>query len=184
MLLWHKTTIRSLKSETSKERDILVMTSRESAGKKFYQTLYFRVIVGIFLGVLLGVFFPKTAEQMRPLGEGFIKLIRMMIGPVIFFTVIVGIASIGDMRKLGRVGLKALAYFEVVTSIALVIGLIVVKVIQPGAGMNVNPATLDTKSIAQYATQGHSLSTVEFLMDIIPNTFLGAFMDPAKILQV
>jgi aerobic C4-dicarboxylate transport protein len=152
--------------------------------KKFYQTLYFRVIVGIFLGVLLGVFSPKTAESMRPLGEGFIKLIRMMIGPIIFFTVIVGIASIGDMRKLGRVGIKALLYFEVVTSIALVIGLVVVNVVQPGAGMNVNPATLDAKSIAAYATQGHSLSTVEFLMDIIPNTFIGAFLDPTKILQV
>jgi aerobic C4-dicarboxylate transport protein len=151
--------------------------------KKFYHTLYFRVIIGILLGVLLGVVYPKAGEQMRPLGEAFIKLIRMMIGPIIFFTVIVGIASIGDMRKLGRVGLKALLYFEVVTSIALVIGLVVVKVIQPGAGMNVDPATLDAKSIAQYASQGHSLSTVDFLMGIIPNTFVGAF-STGEILQV
>jgi aerobic C4-dicarboxylate transport protein len=158
------------------------MQSRHST-KKFYQTLYFRVIVGIFLGVLLGVFYPKTAVQMQPLGEGFIKLIRMMIGPVIFFTVIVGIASIGDMRKLGRVGLKALLYFEVVTSIALVIGLVVVKVIQPGTGMNVNPATLDAKAIAQYAEKGHSLGGVDFIMGIIPNTFVGAFSD-GVILQV
>jgi aerobic C4-dicarboxylate transport protein len=158
------------------------MQSRQST-KKFYQTLYFRVIVGILLGVILGVFYPKTAVQMQPLGEGFIKLIRMMIGPVIFFTVIVGIASIGDMRKLGRVGLKALLYFEVVTSIALVIGLVVVKVIQPGAGMNVNPATLDAKAIAQYAEKGHHLGGVDFIMGIIPNTFVGAFSD-GVILQV
>ena len=109
-----------------------------SPKKKFYGTLYFRVIVGILLGVILGVVSPATAGKMEPLGKGFINLIRMMIGPVIFFTVVVGIASIGDMRKLGRVGLKALLYFEVVTSIALVIGLVVVNVIQPGVGMNVD----------------------------------------------
>src|SRR5580704_11991665 len=148
---------------------------QSSTSKKFYRSLYFRVIAGILLGVVLGVVSPATAGKMQPLGDGFIKLIRMMIGPVIFFTVIVGIASIGDMRKLGRVGLKALLYFEVVTSIALVIGLVVVKVIQPGAGMNVNPATLDAKAIAQYAEKGHHLGGVDFIMGIIPNTFVGAF---------
>ncbi|HLK65589.1 MAG TPA: dicarboxylate/amino acid:cation symporter [Bryobacteraceae bacterium] len=154
-----------------------------ATGKKFTHTLYFRVIVGIFLGVLVGIFFPHTAEKLQPLGQGFINLIRMMIGPIIFFTVIVGIASIGDMRKLGRVGLKALLYFEVVTSIALLIGLGVVKLVKPGAGMNVNPATLDVKSIAAYADKGHSLSTVDFLMGIIPRSFISAFAD-GEILQI
>ena len=100
---------------------------------RFYRSLYFRVIVGIVLGVMLGVFYPHTAEAMKPLGDGFIKLIRMMIGPIIFFTVVVGIAGIGDMKKLGRVGIKSLLYFEVLTTAALLIGLTVVKVVQPGA---------------------------------------------------
>jgi aerobic C4-dicarboxylate transport protein len=151
--------------------------------KKFYRTLYFRVIVGILLGVLLGVTYPATAGKMEPLGVGFIKLIRMMIGPIIFFTVVVGIASIGDMRKLGRVGLKALLYFEVVTSIALLIGLGVVNLVQPGAGMNVDATKLDSKAIQAYASQGQHLSSVDFVMNIIPKTFIGAFAD-GEILQV
>src|ERR1039457_2593652 len=111
--------------------------------RKFHRSLYFRVILGIVLGVLLGVFYPHAAESMKPLGDGFIKLIRMMIAPIIFFAVVVGIASmvgiasIGDMKKLGRVGLKSLLYFEVLTTVALLIGLMVVKIVQPGAGMNV-----------------------------------------------
>ena len=151
--------------------------------RKFYRTLYFRVIVGILLGVILGIVSPSTAGKMEPFGLGFIKLIRMMIGPVIFFTVVVGIASIGDMRKLGRVGLKALLYFEVVTSIALLIGLFVVKVIQPGAGMNVDANKLDATAIQTYAAQGQHLSSVDFVMNIIPKTFIGAFAD-GEILQV
>jgi aerobic C4-dicarboxylate transport protein len=151
--------------------------------KKFYRTLYFRVIVGILLGVVLGVVAPTTAGKMEPFGLGFIKLIRMMIGPIIFFTVVVGIASIGDMRKLGRVGVKALLYFEVVTSIALLIGLAVVNIIQPGAGMNVDASKLDAKAIESYAAQGQHLSSVDFAMNIIPKTFIGAFSD-GEILQV
>jgi aerobic C4-dicarboxylate transport protein len=141
------------------------------------------VILGIVLGVLLGVFYPHTAEAMKPLGDGFIKLIRMMIGPIIFFTVVVGIASIGDMKKLGRVGIKALAYFEVVTTVALLIGLIVVKTVRPGAGMNVNPAALDATAVAQYAAQGRELHAVDFLLNIIPNTVTSAFAQ-GDILQV
>src|SRR5271165_483745 len=151
--------------------------------RKVYRTLYFRVIVGILLGVVLGVVAPSTAGQMEPLGTGFIKLIRMMIGPVIFFTVVVGISSIGDIRKLGRVGVKALLYFEVVTSIALLIGLVVVNVVQPGAGMNVDASKLDAKAIQTYAAQGHSLDTATFLMNIIPTTFVSAF-STGEILQV
>jgi aerobic C4-dicarboxylate transport protein len=151
--------------------------------KKFHRTLYFRVIAGIVLGVLLGIVAPSTAGKMEPLGIGFIKLIRMMIGPVIFFTVVVGIASIGDMRKLGRVGLKALLYFEVVTSIALLIGLVVVNAVQPGGGMNVDASKLDASAIQSYAAQGQHLSSVDFVMNIIPKTFVGAFAD-GDILQV
>lgn len=141
------------------------------------------MILGIVLGVLLGVFYPHAAEAVKPLGDGFIKLIRMMIGPIIFFTVVVGIAGIGDMKKLGRVGIKALAYFEVLTTVALLIGLVVVKIVQPGAGMNVNPATLDAKAVAQYAAQGRELHAVDFLLNIIPNTVTGAFAQ-GDILQV
>jgi aerobic C4-dicarboxylate transport protein len=141
------------------------------------------VILGIVVGVLLGVFYPRAAESMKPFGDGFIKLIRMMIGPIIFFTVVVGIASIGDMRKLGRVGLKALLYFEVVTTAALLIGLTVVTIVRPGAGMNVNPATLDAKAVAQYAAQGRELHAVDFLLNIIPTTVTNAFAQ-GDILQV
>jgi aerobic C4-dicarboxylate transport protein len=151
--------------------------------RKFYRTLYFRVISGILLGVAMGVVSPATAAKMEPLGTGFIRLIRMMVGPVIFFTVVVGIASIGDMRKLGRMGIKALVYFEAVTSVALLIGLFVVNTIQPGVGMNVDASKLDTKVIQGYADQGHSLSAVAFVMNIIPKTFIGAFAD-GEILQV
>jgi aerobic C4-dicarboxylate transport protein len=149
----------------------------------FHRSLYFRVIVGIAAGILLGIFYPHTAASMKPLGDGFIKLIRMIIGPIIFFTVVVGIASIGDMKKLGRVGIKSLLYFEVVTSAALLIGLAVVKIVQPGAGMNVNPATLDATAVAQYAAQGRELHAVDFLLNIIPATVTSAFAQ-GDILQV
>ncbi len=151
--------------------------------RKFYRSLYFRVILGIVLGVLLGLLFPAAGTSMKPLGDGFIKLIRMMIAPVIFFTVIVGIANIGDMKKLGRVGIKSLAYFEVVTTVSLFIGLVVVKIVQPGAGMNVDPATLDARAVAQYAAQGRELHAVDFLMNIIPTTVTNAFTQ-GDILQV
>jgi len=150
---------------------------------RFFGSLYFRVIAGILLGVLLGVFYPQAGAAMKPLGDGFIKLIRMMIGPIIFFTVVVGIAGIGDMKKLGRVGIKALAYFEVLTTVALLIGLMVVKMVRPGAGMNVNPATLDAAAVAQYAAQGKQLHTVDFLLNIIPGTVTSAFAQ-GDVLQV
>src|SRR5579863_1479146 len=151
--------------------------------RRLWRSLYFQVIVGIALGVALGLFFPSAGERMRPLGDGFIKLIRMMIAPIIFLTVIVGIAGIGDMRKLGRVGLKALLYFEVVTTMALLIGLAVVTILQPGAGMNVNAAALDASAIQQYAREGSQLHAVDFLLKIIPDTYAGAFTS-GEILQV
>ena len=120
---------------------------------------------------------------MKPLGDGFIKLIRMMIAPIIFLTVVVGIANAGDLKKVGRVGLKALMYFEVVTTLALVIGLIVVKTVQPGAGVNANAATLDTKSIQQYTAPAKATHTVDFLLNIIPETVVDAFAK-GEILQV
>ena len=151
--------------------------------RKFHKILYVQVIIGILIGIALGFFDAPLAEKMKPLGDGFIKLIRMMIAPIIFLTVVSGIAGIGDMKKVGRVGMKALLYFEVVTTLALVIGLVVVSWIRPGAGINADAATLDVKSIAQYTSSSSHLSTVDFVLNIIPETFLGAFAK-GEILQV
>src|ERR1700730_14254577 len=160
------------------------MTTVTSPEKqKFYKTLHFQVLVAIIAGIILGQFYPKLGEQMKPLGDGFIKLIRMMIAPIIFLTVVVGIANVSDLRQLGRVGVKALLYFEVVTTLALVIGLIVVKTVQPGAGVNANAATLDTKSIQQYTSSAKTTHTVDFLLNIIPETVVDAFAK-GEILQV
>ena len=136
--------------------------------KPFYTHLYAQVLTAIVFGVLLGHFYPQLGEQMKPLGDGFIKLIKMLIAPIIFCTVVHGIASMEDLKKVGRVGLKALIYFEVMTTLALIVGLIVVNVLQPGAGMNVDPRAIDTKSIQIYTTKAGQQSTVEFLMHIIP----------------
>jgi aerobic C4-dicarboxylate transport protein len=151
--------------------------------KPFYKVLYVQVLFAIIVGVLLGIFDPELAAKMKPLGDGFVKLIKMIIAPVIFCTVVAGIAGMQDMKKVGRVGGKALLYFEVISTFALVIGLITAHLIQPGAGFNVDPATLDIKSIAEYTAKTHSLSTVDFLLNIIPNTFVDAFAK-GDILQV
>jgi len=151
--------------------------------KPFYTHLYVQVLTAIVLGILLGHFYPQLGEQMKPLGDGFVKMIKMLIAPIIFCTVVHGIASMEDMKKVGRVGLKALIYFEVLTTLALIVGLIVVNLLQPGAGMNVDPRALDTRSIQIYTTKAGQQSTVEFLMHIIPNTVIGAFAE-GEILQV
>jgi len=151
--------------------------------RPLYRSLYFQVLVGIVLGVALGFFSPAWGEKMKPLGDGFIKLIRMMIGPIIFTTVVTGIAGMGDMKKLGRVGIKALLYFEVVTTMALIIGLVIVTVVQPGAGINATPATLDTKAVAQYTNSTQQLTTVDFIMNIIPDQAVNAFAR-GEILQI
>ena len=151
--------------------------------KPFYKVLYVQVLFAIIVGVLLGVYDPGIATAMKPLGDGFVKLIKMIIAPVIFCTVVAGIAGMQDMKKVGRVGGKALIYFEIVSTFALAIGLIVANVIKPGAGFNVNAATLDTHSIAQYTDKTKALSTVDFLMNIIPHTFVDAFAK-GEILQV
>lgn len=152
-------------------------------GKKFYQVLYFQVLAAIGIGVLLGYFYPDTGTAMKPLGEGFIKLIKMIIAPIIFCTVVSGIAGMDDMKKVGRVGAKALLYFEVVSSIALAIGLAVVTLIQPGVGFNADVTKLDTQALASYTTGAKSLSTTDFLMNIIPTSVVDAFAK-GDILQV
>lgn len=152
---------------------------------KFYQHLYFRVLVAIGIGIALGHFYPDIGAQMKPLGDGFIKLIKMLIAPIIFCTVVVGIASMENLKKVGRVGLLAVIYFEVVSTLSLAVGVVVVNVLRPGVGMNVNPATLDAKAIADYSyaakTQSHG--TIDFLLQMIPNTVVDAFAK-GEILQV
>jgi aerobic C4-dicarboxylate transport protein len=151
--------------------------------QKWYQHLYAQVLCAIVLGVLLGHFYPALGAQMKPLGDIFIKLIKMLIAPIIFCTVVHGIASMEDMKKVGRVGLKALLYFEAMTTLALVVGLVVVNLWQPGAGMNVDPAALDTRSIQSYTRRAGEQSTLDFFMHIVPNTVVGAFAE-GEILQV
>jgi aerobic C4-dicarboxylate transport protein len=153
------------------------------ARKPFYKSLYLQVITAIVIGVLLGHFFPSTGEAMKPLGDGFIKLIKMIIAPIIFCTVVVGIAGMEDMKKVGKTGGLALLYFEIVSSIALVVGLVVINIVQPGAGMNIDASTLDTKGIAAYTGPGKMASTTDFLMGIIPSTVVDAFAK-GEILQV
>jgi len=151
--------------------------------KPFYKVLYVQVLFAIFCGVMLGVFYPDSGVAMKPLGDGFIKLIKMIIAPVIFCTVVSGIAGMQDVKKIGRVGGKALLYFEVISTFALVIGLFVANLVKPGAGFNATAATLDAKSIEQYTTKAHAQTTTEFLMNIIPNTVVDAFAK-GDILQV
>ncbi|XUT86656.1 dicarboxylate/amino acid:cation symporter [Cupriavidus metallidurans] len=151
--------------------------------KPFYKILYVQVLFAIFVGILLGHYWPDTGVAMKPLGDAFIKLIKMIIGPIIFCTVVSGIAGMRDMKKVGRVGGKALLYFEIVSTFALLLGLIATHVLKPGVGFNIDPATLDTKSIAQYVSKAHGQSTVEFFMHIIPDTIFSAFAN-GDILQI
>src|SRR6201984_2769070 len=146
--------------------DTALSTAADIPHKPFYTHLYLQVLTAIVLGVLLGHFYPHLGEAMKPLGDLFIKLIKMLIAPIIFCTIVHGIASMEDMKKVGRVGLKALIYFEVVTSLALIVGLVVVNILQPGAGMNVDLGAIDTRSIQVYTTKAGQQSTAEFLMHI------------------
>ncbi|MDR6889709.1 MULTISPECIES: dicarboxylate/amino acid:cation symporter [Variovorax] len=148
-----------------------------------YRSLYVQVITAVIIGVLLGHFYPAIGESMKPLGDGFIKLIKMIIAPIIFCTVVVGIAGMEDMKKVGKTGGLALLYFEIVSSVALVVGLLLVNVLKPGAGMNIDPTTLDTKSIASYTGPGKMTGTVDFLLNVIPTTVVDAFAK-GEILQV
>ncbi len=143
--------------------------------------LYFQVLLAIFIAVIFGVFYPAAAQEMKPLGDGFIKLIKMCVPSVIFATIVNGIISAADPKKLGKIGLKTLIYFEVLTTIALIIGLVVTHFLKPGSGMNIDPATLDASSLATYQTSHASFT--EFLLNIIPNTFLQAFVN-GEILSI
>lgn len=151
--------------------------------KNIFKSLYFQVLLAISLGILLGHFYPDFGAQMKPLGDGFVKLIKMIIAPVIFCTVVTGIAGMESMKAVGRTGAIALLYFEVVSTIALIIGLVIVNIVQPGAGMNVDPAALDAKAVAVYADQAAQQGLVAFIMDIIPGSVIGAFAS-GNILQV
>jgi aerobic C4-dicarboxylate transport protein len=151
--------------------------------KPLYTILYVQVITAIVIGVVLGYVAPDTGAAMRPLGDGFIRLVRMMIAPIIFSVVVVGIAKMGDLKAVGRIGIKALVYFEVISTLALVIGLVVVNVLKPGEGINADPASLDPSAVSAYATSAENLSTVDFLLNIIPTTVVGAFAT-GQILQV
>ena len=150
---------------------------------KFLKTLYVQVLIAIGIGVLLGYFYPSFATQLKPLGDAFIKLVKMMIAPVIFCTIVTGIAGMQDTKKVGRVGAKALLYFEVVTSIALVIGLVVINILKPGVGMNINAATLDVKAVEGYIVEGKSRTFTDFMLHIIPDNIVNALSN-SDLLQV
>ncbi|ATV44806.1 dicarboxylate/amino acid:cation symporter [Pectobacterium sp. CHL-2024] len=148
-----------------------------------FKSLYFQVLAAITIGILLGHFYPQLGEQMKPLGDGFVKLIKMIIAPVIFCTVVTGIAGMESMKSVGRTGAVALLYFEIVSTIALIIGLVVVNVVQPGVGMNIDPSTLDASAVAVYTQQASQQGLIPFLMDVIPASVVGAFAS-GNILQV
>jgi aerobic C4-dicarboxylate transport protein len=154
-----------------------------AARRPLYKSLYFQVIVAIVLGVLLGHFYPHTGEALKPLGDGFIKLIKMIIAPIIFCTVVVGIAGMEDMKRVGKTGGLALLYFEIVSTLALIVGLVIINLVQPGTGMHVDASTLDTKGIAAYTDPKKMQGTVDFLLTVIPTTVVDAFAK-GEILQV
>ncbi|MBH3411116.1 MULTISPECIES: dicarboxylate/amino acid:cation symporter [Pseudomonas] len=155
------------------------MTTRQP----LYKSLYVQVLVAITIGILLGHFYPETGVALKPLGDGFVKLIKMVIAPIIFCTVVSGIAGMQSMKSVGKTGGYALLYFEIVSTIALIIGLVVVNVVQPGAGMHIDVSTLNASSVAAYAAAGAQQTTVGFLLNIIPSTVVGAFAN-GDILQV
>ncbi|WP_323839109.1 dicarboxylate/amino acid:cation symporter [Photorhabdus africana] len=151
--------------------------------KNLLKSLYFQVLLAITIGILLGHFYPELGTEMKPLGDGFVKLIKMVIAPVIFCTVVTGIAGMESMKAVGKTGAIALVYFEIVSTIALIIGLIVVNVMQPGAGMNIDPSTLDVKAVSLYAEKAAEQGIIAFLLDVIPASVIGAFAS-GNILQV
>ena len=152
--------------------------------RRLARHLYFWVLLAILAGGVLGYVNPGAAVRLKPLGDGFIALVKMLIGPIIFCTVVLGIAGAGDMKKVGRVGAKALIYFEVVSTIALIIGVLVMNVIRPGAGFNADPSTLDARAVADYANRARTQTTTDFILSIIPTTFTDAFTGSGNLLQV
>lgn len=154
-----------------------------AAPRPFYQHLYVQVLIAIVAGALLGHFHPTLGAALKPLGDAFIKLVKMVIAPVIFLTLVSGIAGLGELRSAGRIALKAFGYFLFFSTLALVVGLIVANVVQPGAGMNVDPVTLDTGAVKDYAAKAHETSLIGFLLAIIPTTLVSALAQD-NILQV
>ncbi len=148
-----------------------------------YRNLYFQVLVAIAAGILLGHFYPEAGEAMKPLGDGFIKLVKMLIAPVIFCTVVTGIAGMENMKAVGKTGAYALIYFEILSTLALIVGLVIVNIVQPGAGMNIDPASLDQSAVAAYATAAKEQGVVDFLLNVIPSTLIGAFTN-GEVLQI
>ncbi len=144
--------------------------------RPWYSILYVQVLIAIVLGIFIGIFFPKTGLKLKPLGDGFVALIRMMIAPIVFCVVVQGIASMGNLRQVGRVGLKALVYFEVVSTLALVVGVLIAYAVHPGRGFNIDPATLDAHLVSNYLTRARGVGIVPLLMSIIPTTIFDAFV--------
>jgi aerobic C4-dicarboxylate transport protein len=153
------------------------------AQRSRFGPLWMQVLVAVVIGIGIGVWFPNTGEALKPLGDSFVALIRMALAPIIFGTVVVGIARMGDLHEVGRVGAKALLYFEVVSTISLIMGLVAVNLLQPGKGMDINPATLDAKAVAGYASSAGHLSTLDFFLNIIPTSIVDAFAR-GNILQI
>jgi aerobic C4-dicarboxylate transport protein len=149
-----------------------------------FRRLYFWILVAIVAGSLLGIVAPGLAVSLKPVADGFISLVRMLIGPIVFLTVVLGIGGAGDLRKVGRVGVKSLVYFEVVSTLALIIGLVVVNTLRPGEGFNVDPSTLDTSAVATYTDAAAAQSATQFILHIIPRTFADAFSGDGDMLQV
>lgn len=173
---------RSMSDDFSAEHAPTAAVSHQAA-VPLHRRLYVQVVCGILIGVLLGHYSPDLAQQMKPLGDLFIKLIKMMIAPIVFTTVTVGIARIGDLKQVGRVGLKAIVYFEAVTSVALLLGLLVVNVWRPGDGLNADAATLDTSAVSGYVTASQRTTWLETLLGMVPDTVVGAFVS-GEMLQV
>jgi aerobic C4-dicarboxylate transport protein len=174
----------AIRLHTRRGRSSSTIAPTVSTMRRLTRHLYFWVLLAIVAGGLFGYLDPKTAVKLKPLGDGFIALVKMLIGPVIFCTVVLGIAGAGDMRKVGRVGGKALLYFEVVSTLALVIGMIVMNVIRPGAGFNVDPRTLDAKAVDAYAKTAAGQTATDFILHLIPKTFTDAFTSSGDLLQV
>src|SRR5579864_1470386 len=165
---------RSMRSGANNMTQVAIQPAVQRRHQPWYKILYVQVLIAIVLGVLIGYFFPDLGKELKPLGDAFIALIKMMIAPVIFCTVVHGISSMGDLKRVGRVGLKSLVYFEMVSTVALAMGLLVGEILQPGRGFNIDPSTIDPKSVATYVTKAKEDGIVAHLMGIIPDSYVGA----------
>src|SRR6201995_3009015 len=172
-----------MRSGANHMTQVAIQPAVQRRHQPWYKILYVQVLIAIVLGVLIGYFFPDLGKELKPLGDAFIALIKMMIAPVIFCTVVHGISSMGDLKRVGRVGLKSLIYFEMVSTVALAMGLLVGEILKPGAGFNIDPATIDPKSVATYVTKAKEDGIVAHLMAIIPDSYVGA-LARGDLLQV